>query len=68
MEYLDENRILNAYYHKKLRSGTRVGVVNSPLRGRSETASLVFYLHAMGVCGLWCIWYIQTSYAISQAV
>ena len=22
----------------------------------------------MGVCGLWCIWYIQASYAISQAV
>lgn len=27
VEYLDKNRIFNAYYHEKLRSGARVGVV-----------------------------------------
>lgn len=32
----------------------RVGVVNSPLRGRPETASPGFYLHAMGARALCC--------------
>ena len=29
VEYVDEKRTISAYYHEKLRSGARVGVISS---------------------------------------
>ena len=40
VEYVDEKRTISAYYHEKLRSGTRVGVIPRTPETRMNTGFL----------------------------
>ena len=45
VEYVDEKRTISAYYHEKLRSGTRVGVIPKAPETRVNT---VFFARQNG--------------------